>query len=176
MKIPLPTVAAVCGLFLVVDPVLAQTWTQTGAPSNHWFSVASSADGTKMVAVASGDGIYTSTNSGMTWAQTSAPTNQFWSSAASSADGNKLVAVAQSGVIYTSTNSWDTWISNNVPSENWSSVASSADGSKLVAVAPFDSSQNGNSPSQIYTSTNSGTKSAISSTSSFQPRTWRIER
>ncbi|MCX6926911.1 MAG: hypothetical protein NT154_27445, partial [Verrucomicrobia bacterium] len=30
------------------------TWVQTGAPSNNWASVASSADGAKLVAVASG--------------------------------------------------------------------------------------------------------------------------
>src|SRR5208282_1885180 len=94
MKILLPTIAAVCGLFLVVEPAFAQTWTPTSAPTNIWFSVASSADGSKIVAVSYYDGIYASTNSGMTWAQTSAPTNEIWSSVASSADGNKLVAAA----------------------------------------------------------------------------------
>ncbi len=38
-----------CGLFAAVRPVLAQTWTQTGV-SNFFESVASSADGTKLVA------------------------------------------------------------------------------------------------------------------------------
>jgi hypothetical protein len=140
------------------------TWTlETNAPmKNYWISVASSADGNKLVAVADLDtngnlgGIYTSTDSGVTWTQTSAPTNS-WSSVASSVDGCKLVAVAtmsgffpgNGGNIYTSTNAGATWISNNVPVDNWQSVASSADGTKLIAVTWFS---NGG----IYTSTNSG--------------------
>jgi photosystem II stability/assembly factor-like uncharacterized protein len=36
------------------------TWTQTGAPTTlYWHSIASSADGTKLVAAAYGAGIYT---------------------------------------------------------------------------------------------------------------------
>jgi hypothetical protein len=35
------------------------TWSATDAPSNYWASVASSADGNKLVAVVSGGGIYT---------------------------------------------------------------------------------------------------------------------
>jgi hypothetical protein len=65
--------------------------------------VASSADGTKLVAVANlfpdGGYIYTSADSGATWTQTG--TQQDWSSVASSADGTKLVAVANAGYIYT---------------------------------------------------------------------------
>ena len=80
----------------------AQTWTQTSAPSTNWQSIASSADGSKLVA--SGfrvDGpIYTSTNSGATWTLTSAP-SQSWNSVASSADGIQLVAVQYVGSIYT---------------------------------------------------------------------------
>src|SRR5258707_1199112 len=74
------------------------TWTRTSATGNRWTSVASSADGTKLVAAADGDAnykpipIYTSTDSGVTWV-TTAPA-QFWTSVASSTDGIKLVAVA----------------------------------------------------------------------------------
>src|SRR5579863_5706758 len=41
-------------------------WTLTSAPSTYWQSIASSADGTRLAAVAihSGGGIYTSTNAG----------------------------------------------------------------------------------------------------------------
>ena len=64
-----------------------------------WPSVASSADGTKLVA---GLGyIYTSADSGVTWTQTSAPGWGQWS-VASSADGARLVAAAEGGLIYTS--------------------------------------------------------------------------
>ena len=34
MKILLPIVTAICGLFLFACPAPAQTWTQTSAPSN----------------------------------------------------------------------------------------------------------------------------------------------
>ena len=49
-------------------------WTKTSAPNKGWASVASSADGTKLVAA--GDGpIYVSTNSGATWSPTSSTTS-----------------------------------------------------------------------------------------------------
>src|ERR1017187_206159 len=136
------------------------TWAQTTAPTNGWASIASSADGTKLVAVAqnsTGGLIYASTDSGLTWALTGAPTNNSWATVASSADGSKLVAASGLafvpnlfyGCVYTSTNFGMTWTSNNVPAAQWHSVASSADGTKLVAVAvePFG---------LIYSSTNSG--------------------
>ena len=134
---------------------LAQTWMLTSAPSNHWESVASSADGTKLVAATSNGGIWASTNSGATWTQTSAP-GSGWVAVASSADGNKLVAIGKAPLfsstnpIYTSTNSGVAWTSNNVPNQTWCSVASSADGCKLVVVAALAFQP------VICTSTNSG--------------------
>jgi hypothetical protein len=136
------------------------TLTQTTAPTNNWMSVASSADGTKLVAAAmnsEGGFIYASTDSGLTWALTGAPTNNNWVTVASSADGSKLVAASWYafvsnhiyGCVYTSTNFGMTWTSNNVPDAQWQSVAASADGTRLVAVAvePFG---------LICSSTNSG--------------------
>ncbi len=128
--------------------------TLTSAPSTNWNCVASSADGTKMVAVGSGPGyshltgpIYTSANSGLSWNLTSAP-DEFWSSVASSADGTKLVAAAGYSGLYTSTNSGFTWALTSAPStNNWNCVASSADGTKWVAAAGYGG---------LYTSTNSG--------------------
>src|ERR1017187_465278 len=64
MKILMPIMAAGCGLFLIVAPVFAQTWMPTSAPNINWYAVASSADGTKLVAVGVSSGIYISTNSG----------------------------------------------------------------------------------------------------------------
>ena len=60
-----------------------------------WSSVASSADGRKLVAGASGDQLFTSTDSGVTWTGRDAARN--WQSVASSADGTRQVAVVQSG-------------------------------------------------------------------------------
>jgi len=46
-----PFVAAFSGLFTAVNPAFAQDWTLTSAPNLPWSSIASSADGTKLVAV-----------------------------------------------------------------------------------------------------------------------------
>ena len=83
----------------------------SSAGSLDWLSVASSADGTKLVAAATFRNIYTSADSGATWTQR---TQQGLWSVASSADGTKLVAAGidiQSGgaFIYTSSDSGATW-------------------------------------------------------------------
>jgi photosystem II stability/assembly factor-like uncharacterized protein len=102
--------------------------------------VASSADGSKLVAVVSWGQIYTSVDSGATWTSRG-PTGN-WYDVASSSDGSKLVAVVNWGQIYTSRDSGATWTARE-SARNWSAVASSSDGGKLVAVANWD---------QIYTS------------------------
>jgi hypothetical protein len=69
-------------------------------PVSTWTALACSADATRLAAVAAGDAIYTSTNSGLTWAPATVPSGN-WSSVASSADGTKVVAVVDGGGIYT---------------------------------------------------------------------------
>ena len=64
--------------------------------------MASSADGTKLVAVACGGLIWTSPDSGMTWTAQAGSGNRNWWSVASSADGGKLVAAVEGGQIWTS--------------------------------------------------------------------------
>jgi len=120
-------------------------WIQSGALSNNWSAVASSAEGTKLVAAASGDLIYTSTNLGSDWAATSAPSNS-WSAVASSADGATLDAAANGDGIYFSTNSGLDWTESDAPITNWNSIACSADGTKAIAA-------NG---SQVWISEDSG--------------------
>jgi hypothetical protein len=66
------------------------TWIQTSAPTNHWVTVASSADGSKLAAAAD-TLIYTSSDSGATWTSNSVPARR-WVSLSSSADGCKLLA------------------------------------------------------------------------------------
>jgi hypothetical protein len=155
IKILLLTVAISTGWFIAVTPTFAQTWTQTSAPSKNWETVASSADGNKLIA-GSLSWIYCiSTNSGTTWITNTQPQKGSaygsWSCIASSADGTKYVGIL-GNVIWVSTNSGTTWLSNNVPGVSFfGSVALSADGNKLVAVVG-----NNSSPGPIYTSTNSG--------------------
>jgi len=122
-----------------ISPALPQTWTQTGAPSNHWAGIAASADGTRLVAVGgssrAGPGsIYTSTDAGNTWVSNNAPKLN-WIAVCSSADGSRLAAVAynSSGVW---TNSGQSWAQTASPLNLFypSSIASSADGSRLIAL------------------------------------------
>jgi hypothetical protein len=128
------------------------TWGSNNIPNYAWFSVASSADGAKLVAVAGGGQvlgpIYTSTDSGSIWNSNNVPLSH-WISVASSADGNKLIALSQFSY-YTSTNAGNTWTSNGIPSVTWTSVASSADGNKLVAAVDVAGTHH------IFTSTDSG--------------------
>ncbi len=104
-------------------------WTPRDS-NRQWRSMASSADGSKLVAAVDGEPIYISADSGATWAQRESHRN--WQSVASSADGSKLVAVRVGGQIYTSADSGVTWTARE-SDRFWVSVASSADGSKLVA-------------------------------------------
>ena len=110
----------------------------------NWSSVASSSDGTKIVAVANGGKIYISSDSGATWS--AKESDRGWRSVASSADGTKLVAVDGGGKIYISSDSGATW-SAKESDRNWNSVASSADGTKLFATV---------GGGQIYVSYDSG--------------------
>lgn len=144
--------------------VSAQTWTKTGSPTNSWTCIASSANGSNLIAGAGGGlhggPLYLSTNSGTTWRVTYA-TNEYWASVASSADGTHLFAAAAfyssngPGGLYISTNSGAKWMTNNLPDLYWGSVASSADGRTLVAVA---SSGSGGLPGEggIFSTTNGG--------------------
>ena len=80
------------------------TWITNDAPNATWTDVASSADGTRLIALAStyppwADShgiIYTSTNSGTTWVSNNVPLS-YWISAGLSADGNNAVVVAGNG-------------------------------------------------------------------------------
>lgn len=122
-----------------------------------WKSIASSSDGTRVIAAEThlGGGqptalLYVSTDSGVTWSPRE--TGRVWSSVASSADGMRLIAsvgnpdFGASGLLYVSSDGGTTWTPREMPRQ-WSSVASSADGTKLVAAA-----YNG----AIYTSADSG--------------------
>lgn len=161
-----------CKIFLTVlaivggcNAVIAQMWTPaTNAPSANWSSIASSADGSKLVAVNdnsydNGDygvfvgTIYTSTDSGVSWTQATNAPLACWLAVASSADGKNVAALAADDAIYISTDSGTTWTPTNTPSSLLNCIALSADGKKLVAGEWNDYPPN---PSLIFTTTNSG--------------------
>src|ERR1051325_10303727 len=130
-------VVALIGPLAFLNPALAQTWVQTVAPLGYWSSVASSADGSVVLAADGGFGgaggsLYISSDSGATWAPANAPV-VIWTSVASSADGSHLVATAYSDQIYTSTDGGVTWNGTTAPSAGWNACAVSADGTKLAA-------------------------------------------
>jgi hypothetical protein len=140
------------------------SWAQSSvANNNNWSAIASSSDGTKMVAAANGGvtpNLYNSIDSGKSWTSTG-PVSAQWQAVASSADGSKLVAAINGGNIYTSTNSGASWVVRTSVTKSWSSLASSADGVRLVAVV------NGE---LIYASPDSGV--SWNAQSSGSSKTW----
>jgi hypothetical protein len=61
------SVVVLGGMFVAaVNPAPAQTWTPTLAPVANWHSVASSADGSKLIAAVEAGGVYLSSDSGTT--------------------------------------------------------------------------------------------------------------
>lgn len=98
-----------------------------------WRSMASSADGMRLVACAYNDRLYTSPDGGVSWVA-SGVAREWWD-VASSSDGRRLIACA-SGIsgseLYISEDYGATWTARETVRQ-WSSVASSADGMKLLA-------------------------------------------
>jgi hypothetical protein len=126
------------------DSVAGAVWVARDSRRN-WAAVASSADGSKLIAAENRGYLYTSTDSGANWI--ARDESRYWWAVASSSDGTKLLAAEDGGQLYTSSNSGVSWTARPSGSRNWQSVASSADGTKLIAA------DNGG---QIYTSSDSG--------------------
>ena len=152
---PFPTFIAIKS---AATPACApgETWTPQASGSRFWRSIASSAAGSNLVAVADGDFIYTSTDAGLTW--TPHESARTWTSVASSSAGSNLIAVANGSEIYISADAGSTWTPRETV-RNWYCVASSADGTNLVAAAGND---------KIYTSADAG----LTWTGHDSPRNW----
>ena len=113
------------------------TWTErTAAGGRDWQSVASSSDGTMIVAAVTGPhgSIWTLTDSGATWTEETAAGPRWWRTVASSSDGTKIVAAVYGGSIWTSSSMYGWAEQIPVGSRNWTAVASSSDGTKVAAV------------------------------------------
>jgi hypothetical protein len=80
------------------------TWSPISAPVTNTTSaaasIASSADGSTLIAASGSGSIYTSFDSGVTWLSNNLPVCD-WSAVACSADGARLVAATKGGGIYT---------------------------------------------------------------------------
>jgi photosystem II stability/assembly factor-like uncharacterized protein len=111
-------------------------WSVTSAPILNWYSIACSADGTKLVAAAYGRGIYTSGDAGVTWVSNNIPpiVNGAWESVSLSADGLRAFAVPRGNYVmnYT-TNFGTTWQRTTNNLADLICVAASADGTFGVA-------------------------------------------
>lgn len=112
-----------------------------------WQAVASSADGSRRVAVVNGGGlIYVSEDAGSTW--TPRGVGRLWASVACSSDGQRMVAAAYNDDLYTSTDGGTNWVARGAGALKWKAVASSADGMRLLAGAEY---------TKLFTSVDGGT-------------------
>ncbi len=141
------------------------TWAMRKDPGDApWSSIASSADGTKLVAVGVGTSIWTSGDSGVTWAPRDSVRS--WDSVTMSADGSRMAAATLEttagtgdGRIYTLAQSPGAAFGEGIWNlqsavQMWRSIASSSDGRKLVAAAHRDGAT---SPQPgVFTSDNYG--------------------
>lgn len=100
-----------------------------------WNSVASSGDGSSLIASVSSGQLFISSDYGVTWTATGPSGSSLWTSVTSSADGSRLAAVINSGGIFVSQDSGVNWAARTVPALAWQCIASSNDGSTLAAVA-----------------------------------------
>jgi len=150
----------VSGLFCLVRPgsSAAQSWTQTTAPSNHWTSLASAADGTYLIGSSSSEGdglVYVSTNAGGSWVPAGVPA-QDWASVAASADGATLfcgVKYYGPGSLWKSADAGASWgLTTATLSNGCAAVACSANGSNIVAAVPAG----GHYAGWLFSSTNGG--------------------
>jgi hypothetical protein len=110
--------------------------------------VTSSLDGDKDAAAISGDYIYTSTNSGVTWSEQIKSGERNWSSIAMSNDGTIIVASVYGGYLWLSTDGGDNWSElTSGDSRNWNSISMNADGT-IIAGSVYNG--------YIYISTDQG--------------------
>ena len=146
--------------FIYTSTDSGQSWTQTTAPWENWWSVASSADG-KILAATFDYGVMVSTNFGAAWIPTLG-TQGAWMHLASSFDGKLFFAngyIGNTNYMFTSTNSGFSWVTNNAPNLQWSGIACTTNGKILAACARLGSG--------IYRSTNSGATWVVTSAPSM---------
>ena len=128
-------------------------WVNRGG-DRQWTGVASSADGTRLVASEfghrqRGGNLYLSDDGGATW-NPRGP-KRLWTACALSADAGLIAATTAFAKIYISTNFGQLWHSRE-ERMNWTGIACSADGQKLVAVDNGTNAAGGH----IYISTDRG--------------------
>lgn len=114
-------------------------WSISGAPHLDWNKVASSADGSTLLAAVftyqgSTNLLYLSRDSGTNWVPAGVAANT-WNAVAMSADGTKMLASLAPGIIYVSTDAGASWQPTDTASDYWNQIATSADGTRSVALS-----------------------------------------
>ncbi len=146
--------AGVWGGDLYLSTTTGATWTHvTGIPAQDWIGMASSADGSHLAAASYSDatftysngGIWTSSNYGATWTQTSAPQSGYYA-LSSSADGSVLGAAAgwgygptsgaqPLGYFYSSRDGGAHWVrEDTLGQDGWNGSVLSPDGTRVVTI------------------------------------------
>lgn len=126
-------------------------WTLYSPGSAIMTSIASSADGSRLVAAANFENLggycYYSTNLGANWSFINSLPFSYWNSIACSADGTKLCAVINrdNPTVYVSTNSGLSWTNVIVGGQPGAVVAVSADGSKFMLLTEYEFNASTNS-------------------------------
>jgi type II secretory pathway pseudopilin PulG/sugar lactone lactonase YvrE len=115
------------------------------ASTMDWRGVAMSSTGQYQTAVAYGENIYISSDTGNTWTAKATPLN--WTSVAMSSTGQYQTAVASGGQIYVSSDYGNAWAAAG-NTTTWTGVAVSSTGQYQTAVAAND---------YVYVSTDYGT-------------------
>ena len=110
-------------------PFALSEWTSRDSVRS-WRSLGISANGRNIIA-GTVQGVYTSSDFGVTWAPRITNGPEYWV-VASSADGTKLAAGAYNDKIYISTNSGITW-TPRASNQMWNSISMSADGTTIIA-------------------------------------------
>jgi len=126
------------------NAISVQNWVRQSAPgvdTTYWAAIASSDDGTKLVAAESnssygGGAIHTSTDSGLNWTRRTSAGLHGWVDLTSSSDGSKLAGVTSNGYVHTSDDFGVTWVvQTGSGSRSWTSITSSDTGIRLAATS-----------------------------------------
>lgn len=130
-------IAAASGYYVYNSADSGATWTRSAALGYAPNSLASSADGTKLIASPYSGYTYVSTNSGATWAAVSANGNTYWGGVSVSADGSTMVAGGgYDNYLHISHDSGTTWtkVYSGSGGNAWGASATSANGQTIYAV------------------------------------------
>ena len=111
------------------------TWVErSNATAQRWYAVASSSNGSVLVAAAAKGGIYVSKDQGLTWSNTTS-LSKFWKGVACSANCTYILATHK-GSLYTSWDTGSTWVSRkNSSNQAWTIPTVSSTGASMAACA-----------------------------------------